>query len=51
MLEGDSIKLGYIRALIQSLQVQNAILKDVELDALKKELEEVRELVRNQSCK
>ncbi len=49
--EGDSIKLGYIRALIQALQVQNAILKDVELDALKKELEEVRELVRNQSCK
>ncbi len=49
--EGDSIKLGYIRALIQALQVQNAILKDVELDALKQELEEVRELVRNQSCK
>jgi hypothetical protein len=49
--EGDSIKLGYIRALIQALQVQNAILKDIELDALKQELEEVRELVRNQSCK
>jgi len=49
--EGDSIKLGYIRALIQSLQVQNSILKDVELDAIKQELEEVRELVKNQSCK
>lgn len=48
--EGDSIKLGYIRALIQSLQVQNSILKDVELDAIKQELEEVRELVKNQSC-
>lgn len=49
--EGDTIKLGYVRALIQSLQVQNAIIKDVELDALKKELEEVRELVKKQSCK
>jgi hypothetical protein len=47
--EGDTVKLGYIRALIQALQVQNAILKDVELDTLRKELEEVRELVRNQS--
>ncbi len=47
--EGDSVKLGYIRALIQALQVQNAILKDVELDSLKKDLEEVRELVKNQS--
>jgi hypothetical protein len=33
------------------LQVQNAILKDIELDVIKQELEEVRELVRNQSCK
>ncbi len=49
--EGDSIRLGYIRALIQALQVQNAILKDIELDAIKQELEKVRELVRNQSCK
>lgn len=44
--EGDSVKLGYIRALIQALQVQNAILKDIELDAIKQELEEVRELVK-----
>ncbi len=49
--EGDSVKLGYIRALIQALQVQNAIIKDFELDTLKQELEEVRELVRSQSCK
>jgi hypothetical protein len=48
--EGDSIKLGYIRALTQALQVQNSILKDTELDAIKQELEEVRELVKNQSC-
>jgi hypothetical protein len=44
--ERDSVKLGYIRALIQALQVQNAILKDIELDAIKQELEEVRELVK-----
>ena len=49
--EGDSIKLGYIRALIQALQVQNAILKDVELDAIKQEIEEVRKLVKNQPCR
>jgi hypothetical protein len=49
--EGDSIKLGYIRALIQALQSQNAILKDEEMDAIKRELEEVKELVKNQACK
>lgn len=37
--DGDSIKLGYIRALIQALQAQNAILKDTELDEFKKRLE------------
>jgi hypothetical protein len=47
--EGDSIKLGYIRALIQALHAQNAILKDAELDDLKKEIEELRELVKCQS--
>jgi len=40
--DGDSIKLGYIRALIQALQVQNSIMKDSELDELKKEIEELR---------
>jgi len=44
--EGDSIKLGYIRALIQALQAQNAILKDAELDDLKKEIEELKDLVK-----
>lgn len=47
--EGDSTKLGYIRALIQALQVQNAILKDIELDAVKQELEELKELVKGQA--
>jgi hypothetical protein len=47
--EGDSIKLGYIRALIQALQAHNAILKDAELDDLKKELEELKELMKCKS--
>jgi hypothetical protein len=37
--EGDAIKLAYIRVFIQALQVQNAILKDTELDEFKKRLE------------
>ena len=44
--EGDSIKLGYIRVLVQALQAQNAILKDVELDDLKKEIKEFKELMK-----
>jgi hypothetical protein len=47
--EGDSIKLGYIRALIQALQVQNAILKDAELDEIKTEIEELKEAFKCQS--
>lgn len=47
--EGDSIRIGYMRALIQALQCQNAILKDVELDDLKKELEELKEAMKCQS--
>ena len=46
--EGDSVKIGYIRALIQALQCQNAILKDVELDDLKKQVEELKEVM---TCK
>jgi len=44
--DGDNIKIGYIRALIQSLQAQNTILKDTELDDLKKEIEELREFMK-----
>jgi hypothetical protein len=47
--DGDSIKPGYIRALIQALQAQNAILKDAELEYLKQEIEELRDLLKNQS--
>jgi hypothetical protein len=32
----------------KGLQVQNIILKDIKPDAIKQELEEVRELVKNQ---
>jgi|SRR5665647_1939392 len=37
--EGDNIKLAYIRVFIQALQIQNSILRDVELDDIKKRLE------------
>lgn len=48
---GDSIRIGYMRALIQALQCQNAILKDAELDDLKKELEELKEAMKCQFSK
>ena len=47
--EADSIKLGYVRALIQAVQAQNAILKDSELDDLKTEIEELREVLKSRS--
>lgn len=37
--EGDALKLAYMRVFIQALQVQNAILKDSELDEIKKRIE------------
>lgn len=37
--EGDSLKLAYMRVFLQALQVQNAILKDLELENLKERLE------------
>jgi len=46
--EGDTIKIGYMRALIQALTCQNAILKDAELDDINKEVEELKELM---TCK
>jgi len=47
--EGDSLKLAYIRVYIQAIQAQNAILKDVEINDLKTELEELKELLKCQS--
>ncbi len=47
--EGDSIKLGYIRVLIQALKVQNEILKDTEIDEIKTEIEELKEVLKCRS--
>lgn len=47
--EGDYQKQGYIRLLIQALKVQNDILKDAELDELKKEIDEIKELIKYKS--
>lgn len=37
--EGDALKLAYIRVFVQALQVQNSILKDAELDEIKKRMD------------
>mgnify|MGYP001012903335 len=47
--EGDYQKQGYIRLLIQALKVQNEILKDFEIDDLKKEIEEMKEQIKCKS--
>jgi len=36
--DGDGVRLAYVRAFIQALQVQNAILKDMELDEIQKRI-------------
>jgi hypothetical protein len=41
--EGDSLKLGFLRVFIQALQVQNSILKDIELGEIKTRLEALEE--------
>lgn len=37
--EGDSVKLQYLRVLVQAVQAHNAILKDTEIDEIKKRLD------------
>jgi hypothetical protein len=37
--EGDNIKLSYMRIFLQALQIQNVILKDLELENIKERLE------------
>ncbi|AGB48940.1 hypothetical protein Metho_0685 [Methanomethylovorans hollandica DSM 15978] len=37
--EGDAVKLQYLRILISAIQAHNAILKDSELDDIKKRLD------------
>lgn len=44
--EGDSLKLAYMRVFIQALQAQAAILKDVELDQLETEIQELKEALK-----
>jgi hypothetical protein len=39
--EGDSVKLGYIRAMIQAVQVHNIILRDEELTELAQRIEKL----------
>lgn len=41
--EGDSLKLGFLRIFVQALQLQNSILRDVELDEIKSRLEVLEE--------
>lgn len=47
--EGDGTKLAYIRVYLQALQVQNTILKDIELDEIKNEIEGLKEAFKCQS--
>ena len=46
---GDATRLGYYRVLISGIQVYNMVLKDTELDDLKKEIEELKELMKCRS--
>lgn len=39
--EGDSVKLQYLRVLVQAVQAHNAILKDTEIDEIKKRLDDL----------
>ncbi|TGC07017.1 hypothetical protein [Methanolobus halotolerans] len=47
--EGDSIKLQYLRVLVSAIQAHNSILKDTELDDIKKRLENL-EVTLNDNC-
>jgi len=42
--DGDSIRLQYVRALIQALQAHNAILKDIELEDINRRLDDLEAL-------
>lgn len=47
--EGDSLKLAYMRVFIQALQAQAAILKDVDIDRLQADVEELKQAIKTQS--
>jgi hypothetical protein len=48
--EGDSLKLAYIRAFIQALQVQNTMLKDLDIDEFQKRLEALENSQAQNGC-
>ena len=48
--EGDSLKLAYIRVFIQALQVQNAIMKDLDIDEFQKRLEALENSQAQNGC-
>jgi hypothetical protein len=48
---GDGVRISYCRVLIAALELHNKILKDVELDQLKTEIEELKELMKCRSEK
>ena len=47
--EGDGLKLAYIRVYLESLKTQNSILKDVELDQLQSDIQELKEALKSRS--
>ena len=46
---GDGVRLGYYRILIQALTSMNSILRDQEMDQLKADVEELKELMKCKS--
>lgn len=48
--EGDSLKLAYIRVFIQALHVQNAVLKDLDIDEFQKGLEALENYQAQNGC-
>lgn len=48
--EGETVKLSYIRALIQALQAQNMILKDYELEEMNNRLKTLERLANEKTA-
>jgi hypothetical protein len=46
---GDGVRISYCRVLIAALESHNKILKDVEFDQLKAEIEELKETMKSKS--
>lgn len=43
----ENVKISYYKALIYAISTYNAILKDTEIDELKKEIEEMKGMLKN----